>query len=174
MHGPPLAHGSCSPSAPSSAQLTVGTPDANGAAASSVGFAQLAVVSGNPSTAADEADVQMKLEIGDVRNVSDLSDYGGELEARTTIRVTDRASGPATLEPVALPVAMPCSTTVSEAIGATCALSTTFDALMPGVVDEGARALWELARIELLDSGPDGDVATPDNTLFATPGIFVP
>jgi hypothetical protein len=116
----------------------------------------------------------MKLEIGDVRNASDLSDYGGELEARATIRVTDRAGGPATLEPVALPVAVPCSTTVLEAIGATCAVNTTFDALTPGVVDEGARALWELARLELLDSGPDGDVATPDNTLFAAPGIFVP
>jgi PKD repeat protein len=174
MHGPPLAHGSCSPPAPASPRLTVGTPDANGAPAGSIGFAQLAVVSGNASTTADEADVRMQLELGDVRHASDLSDYGGELEARTTIRVTDRAGGPATLAPVALPVAVPCSTTVSEAIGATCALSTTFDALMPGIVNEGARALWEIAQLEVLDGGPDGDVGTPDNSLFAKPGIFVP
>ena len=39
-HGPPLAFGSCSPPSQTSPNVTVGTPDANGAAANSTGFAR--------------------------------------------------------------------------------------------------------------------------------------
>jgi hypothetical protein len=59
-------------------------------------------------------------------------------------------------------------------IGATCAVNTTLDALNPGTVDEGARAVWELGAVALEDAGPDGDVVTPDNTVLARPGLFVP
>jgi hypothetical protein len=45
---------------------------------------------------------------------------------------------------------------------------------MPGLADEGARAVWQLGAIEVLDGGADGDVSTPENTVFATSGIFVP
>jgi hypothetical protein len=108
----------------------------------------------------------------DVRN-TDLSDYTGELSARTTVRVTDRAAGPLTLADVGLPATVPCAATAGTA-GATCALDTTLDALLPGVVDEGARAIWELAGFEVLDGGPDGDAGTPDNSPFARPGVLVP
>ena len=42
-HGPPLAFPSCNPPVQSSTSLTVGSPDANGAGANSVGFIKLAV-----------------------------------------------------------------------------------------------------------------------------------
>ena len=49
-HGPPLAFGSCAQPQQSSQDLTVGTPDANGQAAASVGFLRLATLVGNPAT----------------------------------------------------------------------------------------------------------------------------
>ena len=50
----------------------------------------MSVIPGNPATQADEADVALSVSISDVRRKSDLADYGGELEARTTLRLTDR------------------------------------------------------------------------------------
>ena len=44
----------------------------------------------------------------------------------------------------------------------------------PGLVDEGSRAVWEMRRVEVMDGGPDGDVDTADNTVFARQGVFVP
>ena len=43
MHGPPLAFGSCNPPVEHSQQLTIGTPDANGRVAASIGFVRVAV-----------------------------------------------------------------------------------------------------------------------------------
>ena len=77
-HGPPLAFPSCNPQQESSS-LTVGTPDANGQAAQSIGFARYTVQRGNPATPADEADVGIQVSITDVRRSSDLEDYTGEV-----------------------------------------------------------------------------------------------
>ena len=41
-------------------------------------------------------------------------------------------------------------------------------------MDEGARAVWELGPVAVLDGGSDGDVDTPDNTVFARQGVYVP
>jgi hypothetical protein len=173
VHGPPLEHPSCTPAVQSSAHLTVGSPDANGAAAVATGFVAYDVATGNPATAEDEADVRFQISLTDVRNRAGLSDYTGELQARTLVRITDRADGILTLGDLALPVTVPCAGTAG-ASGATCALSTTLEALTPGLVDEGARAIWQLGRVELLDGGPDGDADTPGNGVFATQGIFIP
>ena len=53
-------------------------------------------------------------------------------------------------------------------------MSTTFDAVAPGSVPEGKRAIWELDAIEVFDGGTDGIASTAPNTLFARQGIFVP
>jgi hypothetical protein len=42
---------------------------------------------------------------------------------------------------------------------------TTLDALYPGVVAEGARSVWELGDVEVLDER---------NGVFMRPGLFVP
>jgi len=179
LHGPPLAHESCNPPARASASLTVGTPDANGAAAGSAGSVRYAVRPGDPSTPADEADVAYWFTLTDVRNAGDLTDYAGELQARVSLRVTDRGSGgtgsePGTVEDVTLRATVQCQPTATTTAGSACKLNTTLDALTPGIVPEGSRAIWELGQVEVTDGGPDGAVDTADNDVFARQGIFIP
>jgi hypothetical protein len=178
-HGPPLAFPSCNPPKQTSHSLTVGTIDANGKAAKSVGVARYDVVVGNPSTPADEADVALTVQITDVRNQSDLTDYTGELEASSTLRITDRANGASgtesgTVEDIRLPATVPCSATSGPDEGGECSLSTTLEALTPGIAVEGKRAIWQLGRVEVYDGGSDGVASTAGNTLFALQGVFVP
>jgi hypothetical protein len=179
-HGPALAFPSCNPPVQSSSQLTVGSPDANGRTANSLGFARLQVVPGNASTTTvDEADVRLRVSITDVRLKSDLNDYAGELQLAPVLRITDRLNGTSpvdtgTTADLPFPVTVPCAVTANTAIGSTCAVDTTADAVVPGVVREVKRTIWQLAALRVMDGGPDGVVATPDNTLFATQGIFIP
>ena len=44
----------------------------------------------------------------------------------------------------------------------------------PGVVAEGARAVWQLGQVEVRDGGADGNVATEPNTIFAVQGDVRP
>jgi hypothetical protein len=64
-----------------------------------------------------------------------------------------------------LPVAVPCTVTVDPLAGATCSVATTLDTLTPGLVKEGARAVWELRGAEVRDA---------DGHAFARPGLFIP
>ena len=176
-HGTPLAFGSCNPPALESSQLTVGTPDANGVAANSVGFARFGVIAGAPG-GVDDSDVNFSFNLTDVRHQGGtLPDYTGELEATTVVRMTDRVGGPAnepaTVADVVFPVTIPCTATAT-APGATCAVATSFDALVPGTVPEGKRTIWQLEQVRVDDGGADGDVDTTPNTLFAVQGIFTP
>ena len=125
LHGPGLVFGSCAPPVRVPGRLTVGTPDANGEAANSVGSVRLVTLPGNPATPQDEADVQIQLQDLDVREAGDLSDYEGELELSLAVRVTDRDAldGPAvpvTQEDAGLSVIVPCAATADVAIGAAC------------------------------------------------------
>jgi hypothetical protein len=45
---------------------------------------------------------------------------------------------------------------------------------MPGSVRSGDRAIWQIGPAQVFDGGPDGQVATPGNSLFQTQGLFVP
>jgi hypothetical protein len=176
-HGPPLAFASCNPPTLESSQLTVGTPDANGAGANSTGFAKFGVAAGVPG-GVDDSDVRFTFSFTDVRHQGGtLPDYTGELQATTIVRITDRVGGPAneaaTVTDVVFPVTVPCTET-STAPGATCAVTTSFDAVVPGTVPEGKRTIWQLEQIRVADGGADGDVDTTPNTLFAVQGIFVP
>ena len=180
-HGAPLAFGSCAPPAQISSLLTVGTPDANGAAnANAVASVRLDTVAGDPATVADEADVKLKASSTDVRLASGLGDYTGELEARLRLRITDRGSGPtgdepATVQDLDLPFTVPCAATGDPATGASCAVNTSADAVTPGTVTETRRTIWELDAVRLFDGGPDGVASTTaGNAVFETQGVFVP
>jgi hypothetical protein len=186
-HGPALAFGSCNPPVRSSAVLTVGTPDANGFAANSSGFAKLEVLIGNPSTEADEADVALTLNITDVRNHPSGSDYTGRVGVTTNLQITDNANAserpePGTAQVTPLQYSAQCAATADTTIGGTCSLATTLDALLPGAVQERQRAIWELGQIQVRDAGPNGTgyAACPptcgdgDETVFMRQGIFVP
>ena len=82
----------------------------------------------------------------------------------TTLRITDRdndvgaggGSDPATVTDVPLEVPADCTPTAGTQSGATCALTTTVDSVIPGAVKERDRSIWQLGRIELRDAGPNG------------------
>jgi hypothetical protein len=184
-HGPPLAEPSCNPPAQTSAQATVGTPDSNGQAPLAVAQARFKTTVGNPGTPADEADVAITVAATDVRARSDLSDYAGELQASVGLRLTDRNNSLApplfpddqtgTVQDTTVAVTVPCTATGDPNAGADCEVSTSADAVTPGLVVEGDRAIWQLGQVQLFDGGVDGDAATTaDNTLFATQGVFIP
>jgi glucose/arabinose dehydrogenase len=179
-HGPPLAYGACNPPAPTSQQLTVGTPDANGQPVAFVGSVRVAAHVGDPGTPVDEADARIFVNAGDVRLRTGLGDYTGELALRLPLRITDRDNGGTptsdhgTVQDLVFGVPVQCTATPSSPAGSDCATTTTADAVMPGAVREGERAIWALDRLQVNDGGPDGVAATTPNTLFAVQGFFVP
>jgi Tol biopolymer transport system component len=183
MHGPPLAHPSCNPPQQMSNHLTVGSPDVNGSAANFIGSVRYIAIPGSPSTPEDDADVSLRITVTDVRRKSDLADYTGGLRAQASLRLTDKyntddAGGPAGIgtrydSPYAVNV--PCTPTTDTAIGSSCSIDTTADAVVPGTVREGDRSIWQLDQIRVYDGGGDGNPRTTSgNTLFAVQGVFVP
>jgi uncharacterized repeat protein (TIGR01451 family) len=181
VHGPPLAFPSCAPPGQASSQLTVGTADANGQAPKSVGFARLKAQIGNPATPANEADMGVQFEITDVRRQAGLADYTGEMELRSQFRITDRFNSTtgggttaATMIDIPFPFALACAGTADPSIGATCAVNTTVNAVVPNAVQESKRAIWATGQLQVFDGGPDGMNSTHPNTLFAVQGVFVP
>ena len=187
-HGPPLAFPSCNPPAQGSSYLTVGTPDANGAAANSIGSVMLTVV---PSTCCPPQDLDIKATISDVRcragsacgnaNAAGGPDYTGELESNATIRITDHwnavtaggGTDPATVIDIPFPLDFQCGNTADTSIGATCTVNTSAVAVgaPSGNVD---RAVVEISQLQVFDGGADGQISTTPNTLFAIQGIFIP
>jgi hypothetical protein len=191
-HGPPLAFPSCNPPVQSSTAITVGSPDANGAAANSVGSIRLSVVAGAPGLPED-SDVNITANITDVRckagtaacgsaNAADGADYTGEVQGNATIRITDHfnavapggGTDAATVIDIPFPVNAACTATGSTTIGSTCAVVTTANAVVPGAVKDTKRANIEVGQIQITDGGPDGVVGTSPNTLFEVQGIFIP
>jgi hypothetical protein len=140
---------------------------------------RLAVVTGNPATEQNEADVQVGVSITDVRRQGTLADYTGELQVNAGLRITDRlnspaGTSPATTEDTSFPVTTLCTSTESTTIGSSCTLSSSFNAIVPGAIVEGKRAIWQLGQVEVFDGGADDLAATGPNGLFARQGIFVP
>ena len=178
QHGSPLASPSCTPPQQTSGELTVGTPGSSSpGAAKSSGYVRFGAIVGDPNVPASESDVAVTMSMTDVRNKDDLTDYTGEVQVNPRLRLTDRDNGPtssATSADTPMPVAVPCSATASSTIGATCSVDTTYNALIPGAVVKGKRAIWELGQVEVFDGGPDGLASTGPNTLFARQGIFIP
>jgi hypothetical protein len=185
VHGPPdfpgnasNPDGSCAPPNQTSGQLTVGSPDANGAGASFVGSVKVNALPGNTATTADEADARYSISLLDVRKKSDLTDYTGQVQVTSSLRVTDRDNGPSetgTGQDTSFSVTVPCTGTGSTTIGSTCALTTTADAVVgAGAVKENRRSVWQLGQVRVNDGGADGLVSTTPNTLFAVQGVFVP
>ena len=171
-HGPPLEHASCNPPAQSSGFVTIGSPDANAAPVQSLGSLRYAL---------GAADVVLEASITDVRNKVGLADYAGELQAQVTLRLTDKVNGGSLTESGTLgdrtfAFTLPCAPTGGAAnVGSTCSVQTGANAVVPGIVQSGKRAIWQMGQAEVLDGGPDGDVDTPSgNTVFARQGIFVP
>jgi hypothetical protein len=186
-HGAPLAFPSCNPPVQSSSVLTIGAPDANGAAANFAGFAKYNVIAGNSSTEADEADVKLTVSLTDVRNKTTLTDYVGKVLVTSDLQITDFSNSPEAPAPGTTQVGkyqfpIDCVSTISLTVGSTCAANTTVDAIVPGTIVEGRRSVWQLGQVEVKDAGPNGTgyASCPptcgdgDETVFLRQGIFVP
>jgi TolB protein len=178
-HGGPLDVSSCSPASHPSDWVTIGSPEANGMQANSVGSVRLKVRSCPQCASPLPPDVIITANITDVRNRYVLTDYTGELEGVVHIRLTDNYNGPpydrsGTVPDVPLSFAMSCAATDDVTIGSTCAANTSANAIMPGLVRDFARAVWQLGPVEVNDGGPDGDAETQDNTPFMVQGLFAP
>jgi hypothetical protein len=165
--------------------VTVGTPDANGAGAKSVGFLDIKVPS--PSNGR----VTITARISDVRclpgtsagvcssaNAEDGPDYSGRLQMNTTIRMTDHYNGPGLNEPatvvdIPFPATLQCSATADTSIGGVCTIPE--NVTRPALVPDGAqsRVVVDVAQIQIFDGGADGQVATADNTRFEVQGLFI-
>jgi hypothetical protein len=72
------------------------------------------------------------------------------------------------------PLTAPCTATPSSPSGSECSLSSSFNAIVPGGVVAGKRAIWQLGEVDVFDGGADGLASTTPNELFASQGIFVP
>ncbi len=196
-HGPPLDDPSCAPPVRQSSSLTVGSPDANGSVANAVGSVRLATMAGNPGTPEiDEADVGISIDMTDVRCAQTSaacpsgagSDYTGKLLASSVLRITDKFNGGSqredgTMTDTKLEIPFMCAATAGVGIGAHCAINTTMDSLLPGVVLEGKRSVWQTGPVAVEDSGPNGTgygagcpsaCGDGDETVFMRQGVFVP
>jgi hypothetical protein len=185
-HGTPLAFPSCNPPVQASSYLTVGSPDANGAGANSVGSILLRVKATSPE------DVLINSSISDVRcqagtaasvcnspNAGDGPDYSGEIQGNAMIRISDHYNGPglneaATVVDIPFPVNGTCVNTALTSVGGTCSVATTANTVVPGSVKDTQRGIIEIQQLQINDGGADGLVSTAGNTLFEVQGIFIP
>jgi Tol biopolymer transport system component len=182
-HGAPLAFPSCSPPTAASPNLTIGVGDRDPAPARSIGSLLYRVTSQyDPDLETTSYDVGIGISVTNVMRRVGLSDYTGELQARTSIRMTDRLTndgytlnGEGTVTDFDFALTVPCIATSSTIDGGSCALNTTAKAVLPGFVKEGLRRIYGLGPVRIYDGGPDEDAdTTGDNSLFEVQGVFAP
>jgi hypothetical protein len=186
VHAAPLSFNSCNPPVQSSNFLTVGTPDANGAGANSIGFVKLVVKTATPE------DILITSSISDVRckagtaasvctstNAADGPDYSGGLKGTAQVRISDHYNGPglneaATVQDIDFPFTASCASTADTSTGGLCTATTSANAVNPGSVQNTQREVVEFGQIALNDGGVNGVAGAPDATQFEVQGIFIP
>ena len=196
-HGPSLAFPSCNPPAKSSPVLMVGSPDANGFPASSVSSTRFRVGNGNPATEANEADVVAVVKVDDVRcaqtstaacpSATVGTDYTGRVAISVNLQITDQRNAPeqpdhGTVQTLPFAWSVQCTATPETTKGANCSATTSLNAILPGVVLETKRTIWEMGQVTVRDAGTNGTgyAACPptcgdgDENTFMRQGIFVP
>ena len=183
QHGPPLAFASCNPPEQRSDYLTIGSPDANGTTANSIGLREPLCVPGQPlhpgGRGRREPAVQPHRR-AQADATSRTTPASSQIDS--VVRITDRdneeAAGggcdPATVNDFPLTIPVPCAATPDPGVGGTCAVATTLDAIVPSAIKEGDRSSWQMGAVQVFDGGADGLLSTTPNTLFAKQGIFIP
>lgn len=194
-HGMPLAVPSCPP-VKMSPFLTVGTPDVNGVAAMNAGVVRQDVVLAPP-------DITVNANMTDIRcepplpaavcvpNGPGPPAYTGSTEILVPIDITDHCNYPgapagcpapppglaSTVSmTVTLRFGMPCAI-VAPGVGSTCSTSTSWNAIIPGVIPPaaaGTRMNIEVQQVSVTDGGPDGNAGTAPNQPFAISGLWSP
>jgi hypothetical protein len=193
LHGAPLSTGSCAPPVQASTSVTIGTPDATGGPPNFIGRIVMRVQPGGLGLPED-SNVEIVTSLTDLRckvgtstcgaaNAAGGADYTGQLQVKLPMQITDRfnstttggGTDPATMVANSLDFTLGCTGTASTAEGSDCALTTTANAITPGLVLDTRRAMWELGQISVMDGGPDGTVSTATgNKAFARQGFFIP
>jgi hypothetical protein len=160
--------------------VQVGTADSNLLPANSNSWMRLVAMQGDTDTPADEADVRIDAVVNDVyRKVASPPDYAGELELRLPLRITDQANGSSphvhgTVSDFTLGVTIPCVATPTPTPGGSCSVATSAEAVIPGMVTEGMRAIWQLDQVLVTDGGADDLAASQPNAPFMRQGVFAP
>jgi hypothetical protein len=188
-HGPPLAFPSCSGPQQTSSYLTVGTPDANGNPAQSVGSFVWTASAGTPGPPTDNK-ISFKVDITDVRCRSagpacpaPGADYAGSVEVRLPWQITDHnnnvapggGSDPATTQWFDFAFTVLCTMTSDPSIGSKCSRHIGYIEEFGFAIPDGRRTQWEVGQVEIRDGGADADASTAgDNTRFAVQGVFIP
>ena len=167
-HASPLSYSSCTPPGQTSGSLTFGTPDVNGVASNSTGFAK--VTACLPPSCAN-SDLNIDFQLTDVRckagvspctsaNAAAGADYSGQLQLRLAHRITDKdnpppagGSGAGTTTDNPFNVTVPCANTADTGIGATCSIATSANAVNPTSVKSAMRTIWALNQLQVLDGG---------------------
>jgi hypothetical protein len=189
-HGAPLAYGSCTGPTQDSAVLTIGTPDANGHAASSVSNIKFKALPNSPEN------VQAVISITDVlcRALNAaclggaLSDFTGTLLIKATLRISDRYNGSplvegATVQDFDLQIPIQCVATALTTAGGACQGTVSMNSLYPGSVQDLKRTIWQVEKLRVFDPGPNGTgfgagcpttCGDGDETVFLRPGVFAP
>ena len=182
QHSPPLSGTSCLPPRLGSNVAHFGPQ--------STGMGELAVVTGNSDSTADEADVSITASLTDIQATAggdyNPSPSGPDLTLTARLRITDLSNcsgagcagpyGPtaATTTDLDFPVAVDCSSTPDPGVGAACAVTTSADAVMAGAVREGQNTYAQAFRLRLNDSGANGMRGDSDDRIFSTQGVYVP
>jgi hypothetical protein len=182
--------------------LTAGTPDSpNALPANFIGYTLLNVCPVSGCTAPDIQVTVAVQDVRCTANLAGINPavcpggangaYTGSLGANFPTQLTDHCNGtpappcPAPLPPPAnagtgpapgpfsLPITfiVPCGPGGPAGSGI-CGLTSTYNALAPGLVVTGARQNYEIGRVTVDDGGPDGNAATADNVEYAGAGVF--
>lgn len=179
-HGAPLTFPSCSPPAPTSNYLTVGTPDSNAAGANFVGSVTIRAMAADVGFAVALTDVRCRPSVAQAvcnsPNAGDGPDYSGTLQLSGSTRLSDHYNGTGadeagTLVDIPFPIVFECANTVSTSVGGECQVATTANAVVPGMIAAGRRTLWQFDQVVVNDGGANGQRPT---TLFVIEGLFVP
>jgi len=115
------------------------------------------------------------------------SDYTGKILVSALARVTDKSNGSPSVESATgqdfrLDVPVQCAATAGTE-GGICSLNTTVNALFPGGILDGKRAIWQLSDVRVKDAGPNGTgygsgcgtaCGDGDEAVFMRAGIMVP
>ena len=113
-----------------------------------------------------------------IERLCSRSDRSNHRPSSNGIRITDSYNGPtqnagATVVDIGFPVPLDCLPSPGS-LGSTCGVNTSANALTPGTVRAGDKAIWQLGETQVLDSGPDGTRGNSDDDVLAVQGIYLP
>jgi hypothetical protein len=175
-HGPPFSVAACQP--PGYLPGTMARLGPEGSSA-----VDLTAIEGNLILPGDQADLAIALSAPDVRTAAgadyDPQPSGQDLTLATKWRLSDTMNGAGadesgTLVDFDFTTPVVCSPSSDPALGSSCDVNTSADAIVPAVIQEGRSMVLQTFRARLLDSGVNSTPGDADDREFASQGVLVP